>query len=213
MIRKAIALILITSLTACNLMSRPSPVTEQAEGNLFKNEYFRLTVEKPEGWYAQSARETILSQHKGKRILAAGDKEMEVVIEKSIETTLPLFGFFEFRHGSQDSLNPSVLAVAQNMKNFPSAKTACDYLEHVKTVLSKGQIPYIFENNCKKTTQGGKELSMLNAYAKVGNNYVYQRYYATLQGKHAISIIETFFDDATEAKVEQVLRSIRFDVK
>ncbi|MDH3973858.1 MAG: hypothetical protein OEV42_06225 [Deltaproteobacteria bacterium] len=203
--------LLIFLVGACSKKPDPSPVTYHKKGNLYENNYFGFTVEKPEGWYARDVKESLfLQQHKKAPSGKTDEREMKAAVQEAIEKTLPLFSFFEFRHGSQLKVNPSVLSVAQNMKNFPEAKTACDYLKHVIAVLERGQIAYTFDQNCETSTFNGREYDTVNAYAKVGKDIVYQRYYATISGKHAISIIVNYFNDETKMIVEKFMSSIKF---
>jgi len=207
-----VMLIILVLFAGCSKKQEPSPITVNKKEDIYENEYFKFTIEKPRGWYSRSVKESLLSQHRNKKGLSGktDESEMDAIIDQSMEKTLPLFSFFEFRHGSQIKLNPSVLAIAQNTKNFPEAKNSCDYLKHVMAVLEKGQIKYIFEPDCKELTLKGKNFSVVNAYAKMGKDIVYQNYYATISGKHTISIITTYFDNETKKAVEAVISSIEF---
>lgn len=207
--KNIISICIIILLFGCNGKPDLSPLTSNREGNIFKNEYFGFTIEKPKDWFAKSVEESLMAQHISAENL---DKDnLDTMVESAMEKTLPLFSFFEFRHGSQMKLNSSIIAIAQNMKNFPEAKNACDYLDQVQTALEKGQIIYIFDNHCQPSFIDGKEFGLLKAYTKFANQQIYQKYYATIQGAHVISIILTYFNEETEAKVEAVRSSIKFN--
>lgn len=207
----SIFLILFLVVTGCSEKPGPSPITFQKKGNLYENAYFNFSVQKPDGWYSRDAKESIfLQNHKLIPTENINEAEMNKFVHEAMSKTLPLFSFFEFRHGSKIQINPSALSVAQNMKNFPGAKNACDYLQYVMSVLNKGELRYLFDPKCESAMINGREYSLVKAYSKVGNDKVYQTYYATIAGEHAISIILTYFDEETKKKVESVISSLKF---
>ena len=59
-----------------------SPVTQKgADGKTYSNEFFQMTVEKPDGWYAQNEEEAVAVQKQGGKMLAGNDKNLKAVLE------------------------------------------------------------------------------------------------------------------------------------
>jgi hypothetical protein len=208
--RILLSILLLVVVCACSKGEDVSPVTVNKQGNLFVNEYFALSISKPEGWYAQSAEETIALQQRGNALVAGDDKGLQAMIEASMQSSLPLFGFFEYPPGTPRQLNPNVLGVAENIGAFPGIKTGCDYLHHVKTLISQSKAPYEFKEGCGSASIGGREFGRLDAKVKMGDNEIGQSYYAVIQAKHAVSIVQTYMNIEGKAKTDDVIESVKF---
>lgn len=192
----------------------PSPLTKNKEGtNLYENKYFGVSVEKPEGWYSQSAIETVLMQQRGSSAIAGEDENLKAIIDASMKTNMPIFGFFEFKPGTPGKLNPNVLCIAENIKPFPGIESGCDYISHVKDIISRGKLKYQFDKGCETKNIGGKELGFINASLNAGDQNITQTYHAFIQDGFAISIVQTYFNEESKKKVDEVLDTIRFDFK
>jgi rRNA maturation endonuclease Nob1 len=187
-----------------------SPVTKSTDNKTYTNEFFQMTVQKPEGWYAQNEEEAAAGQKEGGKMLAGNDKNLKAAMDAAQDTTSQLFGFFEVPRGTPGKLNPNVLSAAENIKAAPGVKTGCDYIALTKEIIKKSQVSYQFEEKCETKTVNGTEFGVINAQLTIGDQVVKQRYYAVIRGHHAISVIETFFDAASEAKVNKVVESLKF---
>lgn len=210
--KKSIFFIFLAALlsTSCTDPGSDSPVTVNTSGNTYINGFFGLKVEKPADWYAQSAEETIMLQQQGNRVLAGDDDNMQKMIEAAMESSLPLFGFFEYPPGTPGKMNPNVLSVAENIKMYPGIKDPCDYVAAVKQILQQGQLKYEFNGECQSTTIGGKPAGYQDASLKVGTYDIAQRYHAMITDGYAISFIQTYMDEKSRAKVDEVIDSIQF---
>lgn len=209
---KSLLVIILAALLSISCTESPSdsPVTVNSGGNTYVNGFFGMTVEKPADWYAQSAEETIMLQQQGNKVIAGDDKNMQAFIDAAMDTSLPLFGFFEYPPGTPGKLNPNVLSVAENIKMYPGIKQPCDYVEAVKGILAQGQLEYRFDGECQSGTIGGKESGYLDASLSIGDFNITQRYHAMLSNGYAISFIETYTDESSRIKVGKVMDSIRF---
>ncbi|MDR9437814.1 MAG: hypothetical protein RI563_13105 [Thiohalophilus sp.] len=210
--KKNIPVILLAALLSisCTDSGSDSPVTVNTSGNTYINGFFNLEVEKPVDWYAQSAEETIMLQQEGNKVLSGDDENMQKMIEAAMESSLPLFGFFEYPPGTPGKMNPNVLSVAENIKMYPGIKDPCDYVKAVKQILQQGQLSYEFDGECQSTTIGGKQAGYLDASLKVGTFDIAQRYHALITDGYAVSIIQTYMDEESHAKVDKVMDSIQF---
>jgi hypothetical protein len=187
-----------------------SPVTKSADNKTYTNEYFQMTVQKPEGWYAQNEEEAAAGQKEGGKMLAGNDKNLKAAMEASQDTTNQLFGFFEVPRGTPGKMNPNVLSAAENIKSSPGVKTGCDYLTLMKDIIKKSQVTFEFEEKCETKTVNGTAFGVTSGQMKLGDQVIKQRYYAVIRGHHAISVIETFFDAESEAKVNKIVESLKF---
>jgi hypothetical protein len=202
---------LLLLLVACSSQESPSPLTVNTDGNHYDNAFFGVGVEKPDGWYAQNPEETIALQQRGTAVLA-GDKEgMRALIEASLESSVPIFGFFEVPPGTPGRMNPNVLGIAENITPFPGVREGCDYLEHVKHLLLQGNLPYRFEQECRSRTLSGRTLGLIVGTVELGEVTVTQRYYALVQKPYALAFVQTFYDDEGRENTGRIIDSLTFD--
>ncbi len=206
--KRIITVLLSLALFACTEQEPASPLTVNTEGNHYHNAYFGVSVEMPEGWYSQPAKETIALQQRGTRVLAGDEKAMQAMLEASLKSSVPLFGFFEVMPGTPNRLNPNVMAVAENLEGFPGIKTGCDYLEHVKKLMRQGKLPYQFEEGCQTRKLKGGSMDYFSAHLKTGTVKATQRYYATMKDHYALAVVQTYFDESGEKKTKRVLDSL-----
>lgn len=209
--KRLITAVLSLLLFACSSQEPPSPITVNTEGNHYHNAFFGVSVDKPEGWYAQSPEELIELQQRGAAVLADKDDSRRAMIEASLEQSTPVFAFFEVAPGTPGKLNPNVTSAAENIKAFPGIKTGCDYLEHVKALLAQGRIPYQFEGDCAENKLGGKPVGVMDTKVEAGNVIIHQRYYALIKDRHAVGVVQTYFDDESRAKTQRVIDSMAFE--
>lgn len=216
--------ILLTSLiavsTVCGAKENAIPaskassltaITKSTDGKKYQNELFNLSINKPEGWYAQNVEEMISLQKFGNKLIAGDDKNLKVAIEASLENNIPLFGFFEFPPGTPGKLIPSLIANAENISLYPGIKNGCDYLYHAKELIGKSQANIKFGSTCNEARISDQKFGYYDASIEVRNAKVYQRYYSCRKGKHAMNFIGTYFEESSKDKIEQVLKTIKVE--
>ena len=185
--------------------------TVNIDGNIYENRFFGLSVNRPDGWYAQSVEEMLMTQQQGGKVIAGDNKNLQAMLDAAKDSSLPLFGFYEFPPGTPGKINPNVLAVAENIKAYPGITKPCDYIAAVKSLLAMGQVQYTFDGGCKSGNVGGRESGYIDALLDLGRLTIKQRYHAILANGYALSFIETYTDEQNHTKVENVVNSIRFE--
>lgn len=208
--KKLVFILLALSVSSLVMAGNKSALTVQKGENLYVNEYLGMSVKKPDGWYSQSAEELLMLQNRGKDTLAGDDKNLKALLETSMESSLPVFGFFRYPPGTPGKLNQSVLSTAENIKMFPGVKTGCDYLHHAKQLISQGKVVYTFSKGCQEKAFGSKKLGYIDATVNFGKQKIKQRYYSTIIGHHAVSIIETYFDEESKRSVNGIVQTLKF---
>jgi hypothetical protein len=184
-----------------------SRVTTSA-GNKFTNEFFNVSVEKPEGWHSANNQEADAQRDKGGELLAGNDKNMKALVEASKQTTTPLFSFFEVPPGTPGKPNSNIIAIAEDLKAAPGVKTGCDYLTLAKNLSAQSQVKIEFEDKCETKSVNGTDFNFVNAKITIGSQTIKQRYFAVIRKEHAISLVQTFGDDSGLAKVDKVLETL-----
>lgn len=186
-------------------------ITKSSDGKKYQNELFKLSVEKPEGWYSQNVEEMVSLQKFGSNMVSGKDKNLKAAIEASLENNIPLFGFFEFAPGTPGKRIPNLIANAENIALYPGIKNGCDYLYHTKGLLENSQTNIKFGDNCNQAQISGQNFGYYDAVMEIRNIKVYQKYYSCRKGKHALSFIGTYFDESSKDKIEQILNTIKVE--
>ena len=209
--KRLFVIVLATLLAACSSQDAPSPLTVNTAGNHYHNAFFGVSVDKPDGWYSQSPEETIALQQRGTTAISGKDQNMKAMIEASLKSSVPVFGFFQLPPGTPGKSNPNVLSVAENLQGFPGVKTGCDYLYFVRQLLEKGKLAYSFTADCAPRTFAGESFGYMEGQITFGEKTVTQRYYATIRGQYALSFIQTYFSDEGEAATGTILNSVKLE--
>lgn len=201
--------VLALSLFACSDKEPvTSVITKSTDGKRYTNAYFDIQVDKPEGWFAQDPEQTIKQGSQGARVVAGDDKNMKAILAESIKTTVPIFAFFKHEPGTPVKFNPSVIAVAENIEVMPGIKTGCDYLFHARSLLKNAAIELEVTDDCHTESINNAPLGYFDARISVNGADIYQKYYACIKNQHALSFIQTYFDDQSRSEVYQVISSL-----
>ena len=185
-------------------------LTQSKDNKHFYNKQFDLSVEKPDGWYSQSAEEALMLQAQGSAALSGDDKNLKAVLDASVKGTLTLFSFFQVPPGTPGINNPSVMSTAEYILAYPGIKTGCDYLESMKQLIARSQMQMQFEEGCNTEKLGSSAFGVVNATTLVGGDMlVKQRYWACRKGDHALGMVQTFYDEATEKSTTDFIKTMK----
>ena len=201
--------VVVWSLSVFCSAAELSIITKSDDGSVYKNEYFGMSVKKPGGWYYQPAELTKKMSEAGGRMLSGDDKNMQALFKESLNTTVALFTFFEHAPGTPVATNSSIVAVAENVKLFPGVKNGCDYLFHVRNILSHSAMDVDIEDGCASRKIDESIFGVLTVHSVINGISVNQKYYSCVQNEHAISIIQTYFGEDSKSKVDRALESVK----
>lgn len=188
-------------------LSASEALTYSEDGQLFLNDLFGLQIEKPEGWFSQNAEDMLAMQQQSLALMS--DDNTRAMIRSALESTLPLFGFFEVPPGSPGKLNPNILGSAENIRLAPGIVSGCDYLAHARQALRMMQVNYEIDEQCGQHEVNGTEFDYFEAQAMFGPQLVKQRYLALVRDGYAIVVVLSFFDEESEARLNEVLATLR----
>ncbi|MES2820188.1 MAG: hypothetical protein V4812_14515 [Pseudomonadota bacterium] len=205
-----IAIVLCLSLAACDKAPEEgSALTTSADGSLYTNARFGLSVSKPEGWYAMDIKESMAQMQKGGAMMAGSDENMQAMMDASMKSTLPLFNFFEAPPGAAVKTNANIGAAAENVEALPGIKTGCDYLYQMKQLMAQSPLKIDFSQECQSIRINGNPFGMHSATMSVGNNEVKQRYYACIKDRHALVLVHSYTEDKGDETLNQVMETLK----
>lgn len=186
--------------------------TEEVGDGVFRNEAFGMTVQKPDGWYAQSFDEMIQAHQMGANMLSGDDENMKASLESALESTLPLFTFFKKPPGTPGDFNPNVIASAENIDMYSEGiKTGCDYLANMVKVLEQSQVQFEVDGDCGTTDLNGQTFGVQSISMSAGSQTVNQRFLACRSGDHAIGIVQSYMTEKQRDEVNGVVDSLEID--
>lgn len=205
---KILIIVLISVISTSCSGGDKSIITHSKDGINYANDYFGLNIIKPKGWYSQSSEEIMKQSKAGTNIISGDDATIKAAIEESLKTSVPLFSFFEYMPGTPGKMNPNIIGVAENIGLLPGIKTGCDYLYHARKLLINSTYKPQVTKTCNTISLNQSKLGYLDVTMKISGIVIKQKYYACIHGEHAISTVQTYFDDESKAKVDDILQSL-----
>lgn len=205
----------LVSIAACG---NPKQVTtetptfgEQVGKNVYTIPAFGMTVEKPEDWYALDSAQAKLLVDQGKDVSAAGNKELQAVMEASQRNMSELFSFFRYAPGTPTHNNPSVLGVAESVAAAPGIKTGADYFFHAKRLMVQSNAHYEFADSYGERIIGGSKFDRMDVTISLAGVEAQQSYYAARRGDFIVSIIESYKTPEEHEATSAIIDSIKLN--
>ncbi|WP_317933484.1 hypothetical protein [Halioxenophilus sp. WMMB6] len=207
--RKLACCFAVIFLVACSPQSdEPAVLTHSDDGTIYKNDYFQLQIKKPSSWFAQDPADTMKLNRQGAQMIAGDDKAMKNLIAESLNSSLPVLGFFKYPPGAPGKLNPNIISVAENVGLYPGIKTGCDYLEHVRAVFNRADMAVELSDSCMARTIGKAQLGYLELRMNLNGVAVLQQLYACIKNQHALSFTLTYFDEVSQQEVDAIFETL-----
>jgi len=178
--------------------------------SVYTNHFLGMTVNIPKDWSIQDKDAQDRLKQLGEKIVTGEDKNMQAIVKASELQTVSLFAAFKFPYGSPVAFNPSVMSVAENVRQFPGIKTGKDVLFQVKQMLESGQLTMSFSKDSYTKKLGGVDFDVLESETTVRNLVVKQKYFVTLIKGYSLSIVATYMTDEDLDSVQKILDSVTF---
>lgn len=189
------------------------PAAEQiltrTDGALLINDYFGLTMPIPAGWYSQSAEETMALQRMASPMLSGSDRSRQALIEAAMASTVPVFGLFVLPPGTPGKLNPNLIANAENLQALPGLSSGCDYLANASELLRQSSFEIVALSDCRQQLLANQSFAVMDTEMRLGQQTIFQRIHVLMVKPYALSVVATWFDDASRAQVETALAELQ----
>jgi hypothetical protein len=188
-----------------------SPLTEAVSDNTFKNEYFGITVTKPEDWH--SAPHEVIDQVMGigGEIVSAGNEDLKRVLDVSTKRNHSIFMVSKYEFGAPVPLNPNIIGVAESVGFMPGVKTGEDYFFHVKKMMAQSALNIQFDEGYSQRNIGGVPFDAMDLTLTMNGAKIKETYYAARHGDFVISIIEIYGSDEFKDETSAVIDTIELD--
>jgi len=166
------------------------------ENSSYRNDYFNMSINVPDNWVVQGEAAQKALMDSGTDLIAGEDKTLKGVLKESQKQTVNLFSFFKYEQGAPVEFNPSIIAVAERVSNFPGIKRGSDYHFHSKKLLQSGQMKYEFSREIYTKDISGVSFDTMPMQISINGITVYQEYNATKINDYMLVIILTYSSES-----------------
>ena len=179
--------------------------------SVYQNKYFGFSVTLPKDWSVQDQKARRQLTKKGAQLVAGDNKNLEAVVKASELQTVNLITVFEHPLGSPVAYNPSIVGVAEMVRELPGIKRGKDYFFQARKILEAGQIQVSFPKDYYSERLGGVEFDVMELEISMLGKVIKQKYYAAIQKGYALCFIVSFTNDEEAASLQRILSSITFN--
>jgi hypothetical protein len=207
-----VALILAITLlfTGCARKASEEVDFGSMNGSIYQNKYFGFSIALPKDWSVQDQKAQQGLSKKGVQLVSGDDENLKTMAKVSELRTVNLLAAFEHPIGSPVDYNPSIVSVAESVRDLPGIKRGKDYLYQARKMLEAGQISVSFPRDYYTERMGGVEFDVLDAEISVMRKSVKQKYYATIRKGYAVNFILSFTNEEEAASLQKILDSLTF---
>jgi len=207
---KAQVILLLVLLAGCAKKASDEIDFGTITDSVYRNNYFELNVPLPKDWSVQDQTEQRKFMTTGRKLLSGDDKNMQAVLKASELQSVSLFAVFEHPPGSPVSYNPSIMAVAENVRALPGIKKGRDYHFHAKKLLESGQLDVSFPKDIYTQQLGGVDFDVMEVKIQLRGTAIRQKYYATIMKGYALCVVVSFVTDEQNASLQKLLNGLTF---
>ena len=202
--------VLMLLLTSCGKKAGNEIDFGTINNSVYTNSYFGMTVTLPSDWSVESQEAQKRTLNTGEKIIAGEDKNLSAAMKASELRVVNLFVVSKYPKGAPVSYNPSIMAVAEDVRDSPGIKRGSDYHFHAKQLLQAGSLEVSFPKDIYTRSVGGVDFDIMEVEIHVRGIVVKQKYYATVLKGYAVSMIISFTTDTEEASLQKILDTVAF---
>ena len=138
------------------------------------------------------------------------DKNLKALVKASEMQTVNLFAAFEQPLGSPIPFNPSVMAIAEQVRQLPGIQRGKDYHFQVRKTLESGQLQVKFPKEDYTERLGNVEFDVMEQEMAARGLTIRQKMYTIIKKGYAFSFILSFTNDEQEAHMRKALQTVAF---
>jgi hypothetical protein len=180
------------------------------ENNKYVNEYFDFEMMVPINWVVQSKEQNTLET--GKNLVAGEDANMKAVFKASEINTANLLSVYQYPKSAAVEYNPSILILAESLKDSPDIRKGSEYLFHARQMMIQSQFKYDYlDEEFEKEIISGIDFYKMNSEVKYMGLIVKQVYYTAVLKGFSLSIIISFVNENQNEEILNSIKSIKIE--
>ena len=180
--------------------------------NTFSHEYFNFEMQLPADWNVQTEKELNRISRTANGAFDDSESITETTADISGFAKINILAAFQYEIGHDIAFNPSITAMADNLKNTPSIQNANDYLIRQKEMLGRYEV---LNYSCSEPVSASETIKSQDFYTmktevKVDNSNIKQEYYTAVVKQFALTFIISYTTDTERDTLLESLKSIHF---
>lgn len=208
------SVVTIILVTACNADINQTPLTfdyGKTANGLYTNSYFNMTMPYDTSWFVQEKDAMNKLVLENSEMIFNDDQLTNKQLEASMINTAYLFTIFNYEVGAPVDFNPSLIVMAENLKNYPGIETGKDYLYHSKKLLKNSKINYTFGNDSVDIVKiGNEKFHRLRAYIETPDVTISQHYMCRITKGFSLAFIISYASPEKKLALETMLGKVQF---
>ncbi len=181
----------------------------KVENGTYTNQYFNLEVPINPNWIIQNKEQVNNIIEKGSKLVANNNKNTKALIDASKINTAYLLTMFKYEVGAAVNYNPSLIIVAENIKDTPGIKRGSDYLFHTKNILEQAQIKYNFEKEIYEKQIGNSSFDVMESTIDVIGKTITQDYISAIKNGFSLSFIISYLNEDEKKELYRIIENIK----
>lgn len=180
--------------------------------NTYSNDFFHFNMQLPNDWNVQTEEEL---NKISKSVNGAFDKSESIATTSELSKKtgkINLLAAFEYEIGSDVPFNPSVIVMADNLKDSPSIVQGSAYLLRNKKLLERYEMMHYkcSEPVLDTKTINDKAFYTMQTELKVNELNIKQTYFTSVIDQFALTFIVSYTTDEQLKTLIKTLESIKF---
>ena len=180
-------------------------------GNLYKNNFFGLEYQFPQGWTPHGEKTKKQIMEVGKDALSANNTVERGAYEAAEKRTIVLLSVFQYPLGTPVDHNNAIQLMSEDVGFAPGIKTGSDYLLLMENNLKKSALPMEMQGVPVKLDVAGQTFYRQDIVLTVRGKPVYEAMAVTIIKQHALVFV--FVAGTTDSRndLAKTLETTRFD--
>lgn len=178
--------------------------------SVYKNNYLGMTITLPANWIVQSQQAQTRLYNAGMKLEAGNDKTLRSVMAASESRNVHLFAAFKYPLGSPVAYNPSIISLAEYVRDYPGIRSGSDFNFQTKQQLEAGALNVSFPKPTYSISLGGTDFNVMDVEIHMRGKVIDQKYYSTIMKGYALNFIISYTTDEEEASLQQILDTVKF---
>ncbi len=208
-------ILLVVLALSCNTNDKPKGFDYgKVADNVYTNSFFGFELKLPVDWVVQTKEQTDNLMKRGEKLVAGDDENMKAIIKASEINYASLVAVFKYEVGAAVDYNPSLMLIAENLKNTPGIKNGSDYLFQARKLMKQSQIQYDFiDEEFEKEIINDHDFYLMHTSIDYMGVSIKQIYFSTVKNGFCLSTIISYTDEEQKMELLKTVNSMKFDIE